>query len=295
MELPVDGSLRRGDDLDVVGKKNKLPRMAGLSAGGKARRSDAAEVSAARPAEGATIAIYSVKGGVGKTTLAANLAWCSAQGGHSTLLWDLDAAGGSGFLYGLESEGSRLAEEVFSRDRSPTRLIQRTAWQGIDVLPADESIRALDAQFVRIGKRKRLARLTEELAGTYARIVLDCPPVMNELSAQVVRAADLIIVPLPPSPLSARAFDLVVREIAGNTRRHPPILPVLSMLDLRRGLHKQARQANPTWPSVPYASAVEQCAVLQQPVGAHSPQSPAAQHFARLWSAIETKLAERRS
>jgi len=276
----------------VVGKKHKLPRIAGGSVRERARRVE--EPNADRQSSGgATIAIYSVKGGVGKTTFAANLAWCSAQDGHRTLLWDLDAAGGSGFLYGLEPKGSGLAEEVFSRDRSPAKLIQRTAWDGIDVLPADESIRSLDAQLMRIGKRKRLAKLTEELSGSYARIVLDCPPVMNELSAQVVRAADLVIVPLPPSPLSARAFDLVVREIAGNTRRHPPILPVLSMLDIRRALHRRAREANPNWPSVPYASAVEQCAVHRQPVGAHSPQSPAAQQFARLWRAIEAKLAER--
>lgn len=281
-----------GNHRPVVGKKNKLPRIAGMSPRLRAPVQD--QTSDRVSAKGATIAIYSVKGGVGKTTFAANLSWCSAQGCHPTLLWDLDAAGGSGFLYGLEPKGSGLAEEVFSRDRSPVRLIQRTAWDGIDILPADESIRAVDAQLMRIGKRKRLARLTEELAENYERIVLDCPPVMNELSAQVVRAADLIIVPLPPSPLSARAFDLVVREIAGNTRRHPPILPVLSMLDLRRALHKQARDANPNWPTIPYASAVEQCAVQQQPVGAHSPQSPAAHHFARLWAAIEQKLAERR-
>ena len=161
---------------------------------------------------GATIAIYSVKGGVGKTTFSANLAWCSAsQAKRHTLLWDLDASGGSGFLYGLEPKGSRLAEEVFSRNRSPDALIQHTAFENLDVLPADESIRALDAQLAEIGKRKRLAKLARDLAGDYERIVLDCPPVMNELSAQVVRAADLVIVPLPPSPLSARAFDLVVR------------------------------------------------------------------------------------
>ncbi|MCJ2177360.1 ParA family protein [Novosphingobium album (ex Hu et al. 2023)] len=242
----------------------------------------------------ATIAIYSVKGGVGKTTFSANLAWCCAvSSGHRTLLWDLDAAGGSGFLYGLEAKGSRLAEEVFSRERSPDALIQHTAWANLDILPADESIRAVDAQLAQIGKRKRLAKLTEELAGTYERIVLDCPPVINELSAQVVRAADLVIVPLPPSPLSARAFDLVVREIAGNTKRHPPILPVLSMLDMRRALHRQAHEANPSWPSIPYASVVEQCAVHQQPVGALAPSSPAAQAFGRLWDAIDRKLAER--
>lgn len=248
----------------------------------------------AKPAGGATIAVYSVKGGVGKTTFSANLAWCSAaQSGHRTLLWDLDAAGGSAFLYGLEPQESRLAEEVFARERPATRLIQQTTFPNLDVLPADESIRALDAQLVQIGKRKRLAKLTEELSADYARIILDCPPVMNELSAQVVRAADLVIVPLPPSPLSARAFDLVVKEIAGNTKRHPPILPVLSMLDMRRALHKQAQETNPNWPSIPYASAVEQCAVHRQPVGVLAPQSPAALAFGRLWAAIDKKLAQR--
>ena len=270
-------------------KKRTLPRIAGSSSRISATKAPATATSA-----GATIAIYSVKGGVGKTTLAANLAWCSASlSGHRTLLWDLDAAGGSGFLYGLEPQGSRLAEDVFSREQSPLKLIQKTAWAGVDVLPADESIRALDAQLMRIGKRKRLAKLAAELAAGYDRVLLDCPPVMNELSAQVVRAADLVIVPLPPSPLSARAFDLVVREIAGNTRHHPPILPVLSMLDMRRALHRQVHAEHPGWPAIPYASVVEQCAVHQHPVGAIAPRSPAAQQFAMLWRAIDKKLAER--
>ncbi len=142
-------------------------------------------------------------------------------------------------------------------------------------------------------RRKRLARLTEALGQQYERIILDCPPVMNALSAQIVRAADLVIVPLPPSPLSARALDLVVREVADHSRRHPPILPVLSMLDMRRALHKQAREENPAWPAIPYASAVEQCAVLQRPVGAIAPHSSAAQRFIGLWRAIERKLDER--
>lgn len=274
----------------MAAKKRFLPRIAGL-------HGNSAETGKglSAPAPGATIAIYSVKGGVGKTTLSANLTWCSgALSGNRTLLWDLDAAGGSGFLYGLDTGGSRLAEDVFSQEKSPRALIRHTAWENIDILPADESIRAVDAQLARIGKRKRLAKLTHDLTADYSHIVLDCPPVMNELSAQVVRAADLIIVPLPPSPLSSRAFELVVREISGNTKRHPPILPVISMLDLRRSLHRQARDANPDWPTIPYASVVEQCALFRQPVGVIAPRSPATQAFSRLWTAIEHKLAERR-
>ncbi|WP_244019950.1 ParA family protein [Novosphingobium organovorum] len=250
---------------------------------------------------GATIAVYSVKGGVGKTTFAANLAWCSARiSRHKTLLWDLDAAGGSGFLYGLESKGAKQAGEVFAHDRTSNeraamRLIQKTACERVDLLPADESIRALDARLVAIGKRRRLAKLAQALGQQYPRIVLDCPPVISELSAQIVRAADLVIVPLPPSPLSSRAFDLVVREIAASTRRHPPLLPVLSMVDMRRTLHRDVREQHPDWPCVPYASALEQCAVQHRPVGEFAPQSPAARAFAQLWGAIEKKLAERKS
>ncbi|MCK0127216.1 ParA family protein [Erythrobacter sp. F6033] len=243
----------------------------------------------------ASIAVYSVKGGVGKTTFAVNLAWCAASvSRRQTLLWDLDAANGSGFLLGVDPKKKRTAQSVFAADRSPTKLIQKTAYPNLHLLPADESIRTLDRQFDRIGKKKRLSKLTDALGKEYDRIIFDCPPVLNEISAQVMRAADIVIVPLPPSPLSARAFDQVVEEVRGSGKGHPPILPVLSMLDMRRTLHKEARAANPKWPAVPLASAVEQCAVMRQPVGAFAPRSPGARAFAQMWTAIERKLASKK-
>jgi len=267
----------------LTGSARALPRIPGK------RLSPDNATASARPR---TIAVYSAKGGVGKTTLAANLAWCSASlSGHRTLLWDLDAAGGAGFLFGVEPRESRRAQGLFSKERSADQLIRPTSFEGLDVLPADESIRSLDTQLARIGKRKRLAKLVEGLSSSYQRIVFDCPPVMNEISAQVMRAADVVIVPLPPSPLSSRALSLVAREVAANEKRHPPILPVYSMLDLRRSLHREARAQHPDWPVIPYASVVEQCAVRQQPVGAFAASSPAAKAFAHLWAAIERKLA----
>jgi cellulose biosynthesis protein BcsQ len=242
----------------------------------------------------ASIAVYSVKGGVGKTTLAVNLAWCAASiSRRKTLLWDLDAANGAGFLLGVDPKKKRSADSVFADGSDPAKLIQPTAYPGLDLLPADESIRALDRQLDRLGKKRRLAKLVEGLSKEYDRVVFDCPPVLNELSAQVIRAADLVIVPLPPSPLSSRAFEVVVEEVRGSGKGHPPILPVLSMIDLRRSLHKEAREANPTWPAIPLASAVEQCAVERKPVGAFAPRSPAARAMAQLWTAIERKLASR--
>ncbi|WP_284126463.1 ParA family protein [Parerythrobacter aestuarii] len=243
----------------------------------------------------AVVAVYSVKGGVGKTTMSANLAWCSASiSKRRTLLWDLDASGGAGFLLGIDARKKKPADSVFSLSRDPCKLIRKTAIDRLDLLPADETIRALDSQLASIGKKKRLAKLTAALAKDYDRIIFDCSPVINELSAQVMRAADLIIVPVPPSPLSARAFDQVVAEVEAHTKVHPPILPVLSMLDMRRTLHRAARETNPRWPAIPQSSAVEQCAVRQMPVGAFAPNAPAATAFKKVWTAIERKLAEKK-
>lgn len=241
----------------------------------------------------AVSAVYSAKGGVGKTTMAANLAWVSAQMAcHRTLLWDLDAADGAGFLFALNPVRKRQARSLFAGDASANSLIHPSNYARLDLLPADASLREIDSLLLRLGRRQRLAALAKELERSYERIILDCPPMLNELSAQVMRAATVVIVPLPPSPLSARAFQFVVDEIRQHAKRPPPILPVLSMIDRRRTLHREALDANPQWPAIPMISAIEQCAVRQQPVGSFAPRSPAANAFAQLWSGIDRKLAQ---
>lgn len=242
----------------------------------------------------AVVAIYSSKGGVGKTTIAANLGWCSAQvASRRTLLWDLDQTDGAGFMFALEGQQrKRQARSLFAGDVPAQTLVQPSAYAGLDLLPADGSLRELDSMLLRMGQRHRIATLAKQLERSYDRLILDCPPMLNELSAQVMRAATLVIVPLPPSPLSARALEHVAEEIRRHTRRPPPILPVYSMIDRRRLLHREALTANPTWPAIPMVSSLEQCAVQRRPIGTFAPRTPAALALMRLWDGIERKLAQ---
>ncbi len=243
----------------------------------------------------ALIAVYSVKGGVGKTTLAVDMAWRSAAVSHqSTLLWDLDPQGGAGWLLGLPNNPGKRAASVFHREGKPRELVTATRYRGLSLLQSDESLRSLSLTFARIGKRKRLARIAALLAAEYPRIIIDCPPVLNEISDQVFAAADLLIVPLSPSPLSARALPMIREEILKNHPRHPPILPVLLMYDARRKLHREAHAGFAAgWPVIPMNSMIEQTASRRAPLGTFAAASEASQRLQRLWDGVEAKLALR--
>ncbi len=240
----------------------------------------------------AVVAIYNLKGGVGKTTLAVNLAWCSSQkSARRTLLWDLDPQGGAGFLLGLAPPRRSRMRAVFARELSAEKLICQTGIGGLDFLSADPSLVGLDEYLLSLGKKRRLARLAEELAKHYDRIILDCPPVLNETANQIIRASDSLIIPITPSPLAMFALSTVQDHLRRSHPKHGSVLPVFSMFDGRRKIHRAAQAASPNWPVLPMSSMVEQMGVRRRPLGSFAPSSKPAQAFAGLWEGIERKLA----
>lgn len=238
------------------------------------------------------VAVYSAKGGVGKTTLAVNLAWASATfSSRRTLLWDLDAQGGASYILGQEAAGSGIRTRIIEND-DLSQLARDTEYDRLSVLPSDQSLRHLDRHFHELGKRGRLAKVASQLSASYDRVIIDCPPGLTETSEQILRAADLVVVPVIPSALSQRSLDAVTQYLQRKNAPQVVLAPVFSMVDRRRQLHLTELKAHPRWPVIPMASAYERVSTERAPIGALLPRKSApVEAVAQLWRRIEKALA----
>ncbi len=239
------------------------------------------------------IAIYNLKGGVGKSSMAVNLAAESAQASaRRTLLWDLDPQGASSYLLSDAPAKPGTGRGLFDKSIRPDTAAIPSRVDGVDIIPSDFSMRGIDRYLASFAGKRRLAKLLERLEGRYDRLILDCPPGLSDLSEQVLRAAHVVIVPVVPSALSQRAFaDMVahVRESFGK-KEQVAMLPVHSMVDRRRKAHLAALLEQPDWPIIPYASVIEQMSERREPLRHFAARSAAQAAYAALWRGIERKL-----
>ncbi len=243
-----------------------------------------------------TVATYSIKGGVGKTTSAVNLAYEAAHSGARVLLWDLDPQGAATFFFRVKPFVDGGAKRLVGAKGSLVVNIHATDHPGLDLVPADFSLRHLDLH-LDDAKRptRRLARLLEPVSDRYDLAILDCPPGITLTSESVFSAADALLVPTIPTPLSKRTLDQLARFLA-DYPAPPAILPFASIVDRRKRLQREmadalAEQTCEFLPTViPNASALERMGVELAPIATYAPNSPAALAYRHLWSDVLARL-----
>jgi chromosome partitioning protein len=240
------------------------------------------------------IASYNLKGGVGKTTAAVNLAYLSSVAGHRTLLWDLDPQGAATYLMRVRPRVKGGSPKLVRGARPMMDAVKATDFEGLDLLPADFTYRHMDIDLnARPKPQRTLRRLLAPLSADYDRVILDTPPSLSLVSENVIGAADLVLVPLIPTVLSVRTFDQLVTFVGELKGHQPAIRGFFSMLDRRRKLHRDivaelpADREQMSTVAIPSASAVEQMAVRRAPLVVFAPRSPAAVAFQQLWDEME--------
>jgi chromosome partitioning protein len=240
------------------------------------------------------LATYNIKGGVGKTSAAVNLAYLAARDGARTLLWDLDPQGASTYLFRVKPKVKGGGRKLVRGKSDVDALIKSTVHERLDLLPADFSYRHMDLALEGTKRpTRRLAQVLAPLDSEYDYVFLDCPPSISLVSESVFEAADALLVPLIPATLSSRTFELLRDVVEGG----PEVLAFFSMVDRRKRLHHEVMEQMATdhavlAASIPSAADVERMGLHRTVIAEFAPRSRAAQAYEALWREVRGRLGD---
>ncbi|MDQ6822397.1 MAG: ParA family protein [Actinomycetota bacterium] len=243
------------------------------------------------------LATYNIKGGVGKTSAAVNLAYLAARQGAPTLLWDLDPQGASTYLFRIRPKVRGGGRKLVARKSDVSNLVKGTDHPGLDLLPADFSYRHMDLALDAFKRPTRaLAKVLAPLHREYDYIFLDCPPSISLVSESVFDAADALLVPVVPATLSSRTFEQLEHIVDGQQGGGPHILAFFSMVDARKKLHREimaqlrAERPNVLSATIPNSAEIERMGIKRDVVAAWAPDGRAAMAYRALWRDVRDRL-----
>ena len=208
----------------------------------------------------AIVAVQNFKGGVGKSTMSVHLAQYLAIRGYRVLLVDCDSQASATTLFGYVpdldlEEGDTLYP--FLRQDELTSLdyaLRKTHFDGLDLIPANlrlfQSEYELAARMAQ-GQGQLLDRLKQginSLSERYDAIIIDPPPALGAISLSVLRAANALVVPVPPTVMdfsSTAAFLAMLDETMEVLNEHGMgyelsfLRFVASKVDENKSMHRE--------------------------------------------------------
>ncbi len=245
------------------------------------------------------IALASIKGGVGKTTTAVNLAQLAAESGDRTLLWDLDPQGAATHILRVGERVPGGGRRMVRKRRRMSESIVHTIHPGLDVVPADFSLRYLDLELADLAKpRAQITRILERVEDRFDSVFLDCPPGITLTIDTALRATDTVLVPIIPAALPLRSFDQLTAYLRADRKlRNVQALAFLSMVDRRKKRHRELSERLPLErepvldQSIPASVHIETMADYRSPVTVERPKTAAAATYRALYDELRTRMA----
>jgi len=239
------------------------------------------------------IALFNLKGGVGKTASAVNLAYLSAQDGFKTLLWDIDPQGSSSFYFKAKQKYKGSMKKLLSSDVDLDEAVMGTDYPKLDMIAADLSAKSMDVMMDEFrSSKKKLKSVLSPLSGEYDFIFIDCPPGLSALSENIFHAADVVLMPIIPTTLSVRTYHMVKDYFKDKELDLSKMMCFFTMADLRKNLHNEImeelyKDKRFFQNYIPYLSDVEKMGIYKAPIMEFANSSYAAQCYRELWTEIK--------
>lgn len=243
------------------------------------------------------LAINSTKGGVGKTAAAVNIAYLATLDKLKVLLWDMDIQSSATFYFRIESKVKGNPEDIFKEGKFIYKNVKSSNYDNLDIIPSDFSYKDLDIIISETKKvKKKFISIFENLTDKYDLIIFDCPATYNLISEYILKVSDLVLVPIIPTTLSVRAYEILMEYINETVKSDVKIYAFFTMVDYRKKMHKRIVEEFPKTnnyclnSAIPYSSTIEKMGEYRAPVATFDSGSKADRAFKNLWSEIKVLL-----
>ncbi len=242
------------------------------------------------------MAVYNIKGGVGKTASTINLAYLASRENRPTLICDLDPQGSASYYLKIRPPKKLTSKKMLKGGKTWNQSIRGTDYENLELLPASFSYRKMDVLLSAYKKsKKQLKNVIKPFKKEYHYIFLDCPPNITLVSENIFHAADILLIPTIPTTLSMLTFDKIHEFFNKKNWDTQKIIGFFSMVESRKKLHQTTMNENQDNQQflknhIPYLADIEKMGIYKEPVVHSRPNAKAAKSYINLWKEIKSRL-----
>ena len=187
---------------------------------------------------------------------------------------------------------------MITKDAHLESAIMSSDFELLDVIPADNSSKSFDIMLEEMKSSKsRIKSVLKQLDGEYDFVFIDCPPGFSALSENIFNAADIVLMPVIPTTLSIRTYNMVKDFFKEKDLDIGKLTCFFTMVDLRKNMHNEImeelyKDKRFFQNYVPYLSDVEKMGVHKAPIMEFANSSYASKCYRELWTEIKEGVLE---